>query len=169
MKEEDNELQMTVEIGSEQSQPEYASDGAPLDGESSGEDQAGEETSSTLQRMKEKVSEDDTAPIGTLSLKQIVGGDYLFALVRHHIWLIMLVVLLCTVYVGVRYQCEQDVLEIDQLEKDLVNAKYKAMSSSSNLTELCRQSNVLKVLHENADTLLMLSDQPPYIIDVDEE
>lgn len=169
MKEEDNELQMTVEIGSEQSQPEYASNDIPQDGESLGEDQAGEEASSTLQRMKEKVSEDDTAPIGTLSLKQIVGGDYLFALVRHHIWLIMLIVLLCTVYVGVRYQCEQDVLEIDQLEKDLVNAKYKAMSSSSNLTELCRQSNVLKVLHENADTLLMLSDQPPYIIDVDEE
>ena len=102
-------------------------------------------------------------------MKQIVGGDYLFIAVRHHIWLIMLIVLLCTVYVGVRYQCEQDVLEIDQLEKDLVNAKYKAMSSSSNLTELCRQSNVLKVLHENADTLLMMSDQPPYIIDVDED
>ena len=81
----------------------------------------------------------------------------------------MLIVLITIVYVGVRYQCEQDVLEIDQLEKDLVNAKYKAMSSSSNLTELCRQSNVLKVLHENEDTLLQFSDQPRYIIDVPEE
>lgn len=169
MKEEDNELQMTVEIGSDQSQLEHESVDEPQDGESMEQGLARDEASSALQRMKEKVSEDDTAPVGSLSLKQIVGGDYLFAVVRHHIWLIMLIVLLCTVYVGVRYQCEQDVLEIDQLEKDLVNAKYKAMSSSSNLTELCRQSNVLKVLHENADTLLMLSDQPPYIIDVDEE
>jgi hypothetical protein len=119
--------------------------------------------------MRESASEDDVAPVGTLTLKQIVGGDYLFTLVRHHIWLIMLIVLITTVYVGVRYQCEQDVLEIDQLEKDLINAKYKAMSSSSNLTELCRQSNVLKVLHENADTLLKFSDQPPYIIEVPEE
>ena len=167
MKEENNELQMTVEIGSDQSQPESSS-ANPAQDDKLEEAQAQEDTSSALQRIKEKVSEDDTAPIGSLSLKQIVGGDYLFIAVRHHVWLIMLIVLLCTVYVGVRYQCEQDVLEIDQLEKDLVNAKYKAMSSSSNLTELCRQSNVLKVLHENADTLLMMSDQPPYIIDVDE-
>ena len=128
-----------------------------------------DELPATLKRMKESASEDDVAPVGSLSLKQIVGGDYLFSLVRHHIWLIMLIVLITIVYVGVRYQCEQDVLEIDQLEKDLVNAKYKAMSSSSNLTELCRQSNVLKVLHENEDTLLQFSDQPPYIIDVPEE
>ena len=128
-----------------------------------------EELPATLKRMKESASEDDEAPVGSLTLKQIVGGDYLFALVRHHVWLIMLIVLITTVYVGGRYQCEQDVLEIDQLEKDLVDAKYKAMSSSSNLTELCRQSNVLKVLHENADTLLKFSDQPPYIIDVPEE
>jgi Ca-activated chloride channel family protein len=66
-------------------------------------------------------------------------------------------------------ELQQIYKEIDQLEKDLVDAKYKAMSSSSNLTELCRQSNVLKVLHENADTLLKFSDQPPYIIDVPEE
>ena len=72
-------------------------------------------------------------------------------------------------YIGVRYQCEQDVLEINQLEKDLVDAKYRALSSSSNLTELCRQSNVLRVLHENQDTLLHLSDQPPYIIEVPED
>ena len=156
MKDENNEPQMTIETDGElideqvQSRPE-------------------EELPAALKRMRESASEDDEAPVGSLTLKQIVGGDYLFSLVRHHIWLIMLIVLITTVYVGVRYQCEQDVLEIDQLEKDLVNAKYKAMSSSSSLTELCRQSNVLKVLHENADTLLQFSDQPPYIVDVPEE
>ena len=124
---------------------------------------------STLQQMKRQVSEDDSAPVGSLTFRQIVGGDYLFAIVRHHVALIMLVVLLLVFYIGVRYQCEQDVLEIDQLEKDLVDAKYRALSSSSNLTELCRQSNVLKVLRENQDTLLQMSDQPPYIIKVPKE
>lgn len=156
MKDENNEPQMTFEM-----------DGELIDEQV----QKGpeEELPAALKRMRESASEDDEAPVGSLTLKQIVGGDYLFSLVRHHIWLIMLIVLITTVYVGVRYQCEQDVLEIDQLEKDLVNAKYKAMSSSSSLTELCRQSNVLKVLHENADTLLQFSDQPPYIVDVPEE
>ena len=98
-----------------------------------------------------------------------LGGDYLFALVRHHILLILFIVFFLVFYVGVRYQCEQDVIEIDQMEKKLVDAKYRALSSSSNLTELCRQSNVLKALHENQDTLLQLSDQPPYIIEVPED
>jgi len=121
---------------------------------------------SALQQMKEQVSEDDDAPIGSLSLRQIVGGDYLFTLVRHHVVLILLIVLITTVYIGFRYQCQQDVIEINRLEGELVKAKYKALSSSSNLTEMCRQSNVLRL---NQDTLLEISDQPPFIIEVPEE
>lgn len=163
MKDEEKEIQMIIETGGEQpvdEQPEV---------EPSKEEEPKEEQPLTLQRMKESASEDDDTPVGSLTLKQIVGGDYLFAAVRHHVVLIMFIVFFIIVYVGVRYQCEQDVLEINQLEKELTNAKYKAMSSSSNLTEMCRQSNVLKVLHENQDTLLKLSDQPPYIIEVSEE
>lgn len=121
---------------------------------------------SALQQMKEQVSEDDDAPVGSLTLRQIVGGDYLFTLVRHHVLLILLIVLITTVYIGFRYQCQQDVIEIDRLEGELQKAKYKALSSSSNLTEMCRQSNVLRL---NQDTLLQVSDQPPFIIEVPEE
>jgi hypothetical protein len=123
---------------------------------------------SPLQQIKEQASEDDKAPTGTLTLRQIVGGDYLLTLARHYVWLIMLVVVLTCVYVGVRYQCQQDVIKISNLERELVDAKFRAMSSSSNLTELCRQSNVLKVLSENEDNKLIMPEQPPYIIPVDE-
>ena len=124
--------------------------------------------SDTLRRLKEQVSEDDEVLTGTVTLRQIVGGDYLLALVRHYLWFIVLVVLLTCVYVGVRYQCQQDVIEISRLEKDLVDAKYRAMSSSSNLTEMCRQSNVLKALSENEDNTLTFPEQPPYIVSVEE-
>ena len=154
---------MIIETGEEQPIDEQPKDEQPE------VEEPKEELPSALQRMKESASEDDETPVGSLTLKQIVGGDYLFAAVRHHVVLIMFIVFFIIVYVGVRYQCEQDVLEINQLEKELVNAKYKAMSSSSNLTEMCRQSNVLKVLRENQDTLLKLSDQPPYIIKVPKE
>ncbi|MBP5340368.1 MAG: hypothetical protein J6Z14_13890 [Prevotella sp.] len=123
---------------------------------------------STLQQLREQASEDDNATTGTQTLRQIVGGDYLFSLVRNHIWLIVLVVLLMCIYVGVRYQCQQDTIEISRLEKELTDAKYRAMSSSSNLTEMCRQSNVLRVLHENEDTLLQMPEQPPFIVPVEE-
>ena len=124
---------------------------------------------STLRQLKEQVSEDDEVLTGAVTLRQIVGGDYLLALVRHYVWFIVLVVLLTCIYVGVRYQCQQDVIEISRLEKELVDAKYRAMSSSSNLTEMCRQSNVLKVLSENEDNELTFPEQPPYIIEVKSE
>ena len=58
---------------------------------------------------------------------------------------------------------------IIQLEKDLQDAKFKALSSSSNLTRMCRQSNVLNMLNNMGDTLLHISQQPPYIIEVSGE
>ena len=169
------EPEMTVELAPEEPKAVEAADvdgatlvgtGEPTD-EPTGEEQPKQKGQSSFQQIKEQASEDDDAPVGTLTLRQIVGGDYLLAMVRNHVWLILLIVLLTTVYVGVRYQCQQDVIEISRLEKDLTDAKYRALSSSSTLTELCRQSNVLRVLHENQDTLLQLPDQPPYIVPVE--
>ena len=136
--------------------------------EATPQDERGEGLSTALEQMRQQARESDDAPIGSLTLKQIVGGDYLLLLVRNHIWLIVLIVMITTVYVGFRYQCQQDMIEIDRLEKELTDAKYKAMSSSSNLTELCRQSHVLQVLRANQDSLLRISDQPPYKIEVKE-
>ena len=167
-KDENNDIEMIIEAGAE---PESMEPVTPVDNVTNSVDSSeqAEKAAMALKRMKESASEDDDAPVGSLTLKQILGGDYLFAMVRHHVILILFIVFFLVFYIGVRYQCEQDVLEINQLEKDLIDAKYRALSSSSNLTELCRQSNVLKVLHENKDTLLHLSDQPPYIIDVPED
>jgi GTP-binding protein HflX len=56
--------------------------------------------------------------------------------------------------------------KIDKLENELKDAKYKALSSSSSLTERCRESQVLRTLRENHDSLLHISTQPPYIINI---
>ena len=166
---ENKEIEMIVEAGAEPERMESVASEKDAATETVGSREQVEKPAMALKRIKESTSEDDEAPVGSLTLKQILGGDYLFAMVRHHVILILFVVFFFVFYIGVRYQCEQDVLEINQLEKDLVDAKYRALSSSSNLTELCRQSNVLRVLHENQDTLLHLSDQPPYIIEVPED
>ncbi|MBR1933387.1 MAG: hypothetical protein IJ841_06850 [Prevotella sp.] len=125
---------------------------------------------STLEQIKQNVSEDDDAPIGTLTLRKILGGDILSAqMVRRQVWLILLIVLFITVYVAFRYQCQQDMLDIAQLESNLTDAKYKALSSSSSLTECCRESRVLDALRTNQDTLLHVSNQPPYKIFIPQE
>lgn len=122
-----------------------------------------------LKELKETVSEDDTVPVGTLTLRKILGGDFLSAdLVRRNIWAFILVMLFTVVYVAFRYQCQQDMILIDKKESQLKDAKYKALSSSSTLTERCRESQVLRVLRQVGDSLLHVSDQPPYIINIPE-
>ena len=123
-----------------------------------------------LKEIKQRVSEDDTVPVGTLTLRKILGGDFLSAeLVLRNIWPLVLVVFFTVVYVAFRYQCQQDMIKIDKMEGQLKDAKYKALSSSSTLTERCRESQVLEKLRQNHDSLLHSSNQPPYIINVPEK
>jgi hypothetical protein len=98
-----------------------------------------------------------------------LGGDVLTAkTVRHQIWLFVLIVIFAIIYVAFRYQCQQDMIAIDKLENELKDAKFKALSSSSTLTERCRESHVLDVLRQNKDSVLHIADQPPYIIQIPE-
>ena len=133
------------------------------------ENEIKEQTKETIRKIKETVKEEDPKLSSTLTLRTILGGDFLTAeMVRHQIWLIMLIVLFAIVYVAFRYQCQQDMIAIDKMEKELLDAKYKALSSKSTLTEKCRESHVLDALKSNKDSLLHVSDQPPYIINVPE-
>jgi hypothetical protein len=128
-----------------------------------------EQAKKAIQLIKEKASEEDPKLTPALTLRTILGGDFLTAdMVRRQIWLFVLMVIFCIAYVAVRYQCQQDLLTIDKLENELLDAKYKALTSSSTLAEKCRESHVLDALKQNKDSLLHIADQPPYIIYVPE-
>ena len=128
-----------------------------------------EQAMKTIQLIKEKAKEEDPKLTPTLTLRTILAGDFLTAdMVRRQIWLFVLMVVFTVLYVAFRYQCQQDMIAIDKLEKEVLDAKYKALSSSSTLTEKCRESHVLDALKQNKDSLLHIADQPPYIIYIDE-
>ena len=121
----------------------------------------------TIKKIKETAVEEDPRPSQQVNLRSILGGDLLTTeLVRSQIWLFVLIVVFSLVYVAFRYQCQQDMIKIDQLEGQLKDAKFKALSSSSSLTEKCRESHVLEILKQNQDSLLHQADQPPYMIEV---
>ena len=128
-----------------------------------------EQAKKTIQKIKDTAKEEDPKLSSTVNLRTILGGDFLTAeMVRSQIWLIVLVVLFTIIYVAFRYQCQQDMIAVDKMEKELLDAKYKALSSSSTLTEKCRESHVLDALKNNKDSLLHIADQPPYIINIEE-
>lgn len=128
-----------------------------------------EQAKKTIQKIKATAKEEDPKLSSAVTLRSILGGDFLTAeMVRHQIWLMVLIVLFTIVYVAFRYQCQQDMIAIDKMEKELLDAKYRALSSSSTLTEKCRESHVLDALKNNKDSLLHIADQPPYKIYIDE-
>ena len=128
-----------------------------------------EQAKKTIQKIKEKAKEEDPKFSPSLTLRTILGGDFLTAeMVRHQLGIIGLVVIFTIVYVAFRYQCQQDLIAIDKMEQELLDAKYKALSSSSTLTEKCRESHVLEALKNNKDSVLHIAEQPPYIIYVPE-
>ena len=97
-----------------------------------------EQAKKAIQLIKEKASEEDPKLTPALTLRTILGGDFLTAdMVRRQIWLFVLMVVFCIAYVAVRYQCQQDLLTIDKLENELMDAKYKALTSSSETRPRC--------------------------------
>ncbi len=127
-----------------------------------------EEIDKSLSEVIREQATEDEAPLSrTFSLRKILGGDVLStSFMRRQVWLFLLIALFIVVYIANRYSCQQDIIEIDALQKELKDAKYKALSSNSKLTELSRQSNVLEMLKNNKDSTLKMPTQPPYIITV---
>lgn len=129
-----------------------------------------EEGKSLADVIRERANEVERQPLGSLTLKSIVGGDILATTaVRKQIGVIMLIVLFMLVYISDRYSCQQSLIQIDKLNEELNDTKAKALSSSSKLTEKSRESRVLEMLQACKDSTLHISSQPPYIINVPEQ
>jgi len=129
-----------------------------------------EEQPSLKEVIQEQAREDEETLTSSMTLRRILGGDFLTAgMIRKQVGVILIIVAFTIVYISNRYSCQRDLLEIDKLNKELLDAKYKALSSSSMLTEKCRESHVLEMLRNNKDSVLHIADQPPYIINVPEK
>ena len=129
-----------------------------------------QEAKPTLQEViKEQATEEDAPFANNMSFSKILGGDILStSAVRRQIWLFLLIGVFVLIYISNRYSCQKSLIEIDKLQRDLLDAKYRALSSSSQLTEKSRESNVLELLQSNKDSLLHIATQPPFIINVPE-
>lgn len=129
-----------------------------------------EQDAPSLQEVIREQAIEGEAPMSkNFTLRKILGGDILTTqAMRRQIWLFLLITLFVIIYISNRYSCQQDLIEIDRLQKELQDAKYKALSTSSQLTEKSRESHVLELLQNNKDSVLKIPSQPPYIIQVPE-
>ena len=117
---------------------------APATGNANPSDKAPTKEEPSLKEViQEQAREDEETLTSSITLRKILGGDFLTAsMLRRQIGIILIIVAFVIVYISNRYSCQQNLLEIDKLNKELLDAKYKALSSSSMLTEKCRESKV---------------------------
>ena len=180
MKKDDTELIITNDADDAQevlTPPETAADTPPDDTDTPPDDDVADDDGivkepeqSFRQALKEQIHEEDNIPRQNLSVMKVLGGDFFTAqILRRQIWLMLLILVFVIIYVSNRYSYQKSLLEIDKLKTELQDAKYKALSTSSALTEQSRQSNVLEMLKFNRDSVLHIADRPPFIINVPEE
>ena len=117
-----------------------------------------------IEAMRKFTNEDDD-DLGEISVKSILGGDFLMSrFMMKQIVFVMFCVLLMILYTGNRYDSQQDAILIDSLRGALQDVKYNVLTQSSELMNLTRQSNVEKMLSGTPDSLLHNSITPPYLI-----
>ncbi|WP_281644330.1 FtsL-like putative cell division protein [Bacteroides zoogleoformans] len=98
------------------------------------------------------------------SLKSILGGDILATdFFRRQAGLLFLITVLVIVYINNRYECQQQLIEIDNLKKQLTDIKYDALTRSSELMERSRQSRIEEYI-ATKESDLQTSTHPPYLI-----
>ena len=117
--------------------------------------------------IRQQAIEDELPLTKNVTLGKILGGEMLNTqFLRQLIWVIVLITLFIIVYISNRYKCQQNIIKIDNLQSELEDAKYRALSSSSDLTQQTRESKVLERLHNDKDSTLHIPTQPPYIITI---
>lgn len=129
-----------------------------------------DEEPSLVSVIRKQAIEEEQPYSRNFTLQKVLGGDLLnTSALRRQIGVFLLITAFIILYISNRYNCQQRLIEIDTLERNLKDVKYRALSSSSTLTELSRESRVLEELKNNGDSLLHISKQPPYIINVPKE
>lgn len=117
--------------------------------------------------IRQQAIEDELPLTKNVTLGKILGGEMLNTqFLRQQIWVIVLITLFIIVYISNRYKCQQNLIKIDNLQSELEDAKYRALSSSSDLTQQTRESKLLERLHNDKDSTLHIPTQPPYIITI---
>jgi len=89
----------------------------------------------------------ETKPTSNWSFRDLMSGKVLTSpFFRKQLLLFILLCGIAVFYIDNRFTCEQQIATINRLEDQLTNAKYEALTTSSTLMQLSRQSQVAVML-----------------------
>ena len=96
--------------------------------------------------------------------KSLIGGDILATeFFRRQAKLLVLLMVLVLFYISNRYECQQQMIRIEDLKEQLTDIKYDALTRNSELMERSRQSRIEEYVNSR-ESDLQTATTPPYLI-----
>lgn len=119
------------------------------------------------QNPKKQKRKKDNTQQKNISIRSILGGDILANdFFKRQTNLLILIMVLTILYIDNRYECQQELIEIDRLKKELTDIKYDALTRSSELMERSRQSRIEEYI-STEESHLETATNRPYLIKKD--
>lgn len=127
---------------------------------------------STTRKGKAAVPEEGKADARQKARKanftRYMFGDFIsIDSMRRNIGFIVIVVVCMLIYIGNGYSSQQEMIELNRLKDEVENAKYNALTYSSELLEKSRQSHIEEYLKRKGDSTLQIPTTQPFVIKVD--
>ena len=128
---------------------------------------AQEQVSNKEKLMRSLVSDDDEVDELTVAnIRQMLDAAPRWFLSQ---WKMLLLVLAgIFLYITNGYQAQVEMMKENELEAELKDWRYRSITRVSELTQLCRQSQLEQKLREQGDSTLTPSKVAPFIINVKE-
>ena len=117
--------------------------------------------------MRSLVSDDDEVDeLTAASIRQMLDAAPRWFLSQ---WKMLLLILAgIFLYITNGYQSQVEMMKETELEAELKDWRYRSITRVSELTQLCRQSQLEQKLREQGDSTLVPGKVAPYIINVKE-
>jgi Bacteriodetes cell division protein (FtsL-like) len=115
----------------------------------------------------EKEEKPKGARSGGRFLKELLSGSLVSdKIVLKNFWYILFCTLLAALYIGNRFHAEKITRETSRLTREVRDLKAESLSTSADLMDLSRQSEVFRLVREKGIGLEELK-TPPYKLVVD--
>lgn len=126
-----------------------------------------EQVSNKEKLMRSLVSDDDEVDeLTAANIRQMLDAAPRWFLSQ---WKMLLLVLAgIFLYITNGYQAQVEMMKENELEAELKDWRYRSITRVSELTQLCRQSQLEQKLREQGDSTLTPSKVAPFIINVKE-
>jgi hypothetical protein len=119
--------------------------------------------------MQSQPNEAGTDTSKKRGFRQWMNGDILTTeFVRSQIFLFLLFCVIAIFYIDNRFACEQQIVKINRLKEQLTNAKYEALTTSSILMQISRQSQISTEVNSKGIDL-QPSSEPAIKVDENEQ